>query len=83
MRGLSRGLQFSDNNLADRPDIGLSPANAARVEAIRAGISTRLRVSAIGFGSGSRQAGNAAEMVGTGGDFGRLYGLPEQGQNDI
>ncbi len=36
MRGLSRGLQFSDNNLADRPDIGLSPANAARVEQIRA-----------------------------------------------
>jgi FAD/FMN-containing dehydrogenase len=33
---LSRGLQFSDNNLADRPDIGLSPANAARVEEIRA-----------------------------------------------
>lgn len=36
MQQLSRGLQFSDNNLADRPDIGLSPANAARVEAIRA-----------------------------------------------
>jgi FAD/FMN-containing dehydrogenase len=35
MRNLSRGLQFSDNNLADRPDIGLSPDNAARVEAIR------------------------------------------------
>jgi FAD/FMN-containing dehydrogenase len=33
---LSRGLQFSDNNLADRPDIGLSPANAARVEQVRA-----------------------------------------------
>jgi FAD/FMN-containing dehydrogenase len=36
MRDLSRGLQFSDNNLADRPDIGISPQNAARVEAIRA-----------------------------------------------
>jgi hypothetical protein len=36
MQHLSRGLQFSDNNLADRPDTGLSPANAARVEAIRA-----------------------------------------------
>jgi FAD/FMN-containing dehydrogenase len=35
IRDLSRGLQFSDNNLADRPDIGLSPANAARVETIR------------------------------------------------
>lgn len=35
MQNLSRGLQFSDNNLADRPDIGLSPQNAARVEAIR------------------------------------------------
>ena len=35
IRGLSRGLQFSDNNLADRPDIGLSPANAARVETVR------------------------------------------------
>ena len=33
---LSRGLQFSDNNLADRPDDGLSPANAARLETIRA-----------------------------------------------
>lgn len=36
MAHLSRGLQFSDNNLADRPDIGLSPANATRVEEIRA-----------------------------------------------
>ena len=35
MRDLSRGLQFSDNNLADRLDIGLSPRNAARVETIR------------------------------------------------
>jgi hypothetical protein len=35
MQHLSRGLQFSDNNLADRPDIGLSVANAARVEEIR------------------------------------------------
>jgi FAD/FMN-containing dehydrogenase len=34
--GISRGLQFSDNNVADRPDIGLSPANSARVEQIRA-----------------------------------------------
>jgi FAD/FMN-containing dehydrogenase len=32
---LSRGLQFSDNNVADRPDNGLSPANAARLERIR------------------------------------------------
>ncbi|MEU4236926.1 FAD-binding oxidoreductase [Actinoplanes sp. NPDC026619] len=32
---LSRGLQFSDNNLADRPDNGLSPANAERLERIR------------------------------------------------
>lgn len=36
MQHLSRGLQFSDNNLADRPDLGLSPENAARVERIRA-----------------------------------------------
>jgi FAD/FMN-containing dehydrogenase len=33
---LSRGLQFSDNNLADRFDYGLSPENAARLEEIRA-----------------------------------------------
>ncbi|MFF3378809.1 FAD-binding oxidoreductase [Streptomyces sp. NPDC002680] len=33
---LSKGLQFSDNNLADRPDHGLSPANSARLETIRA-----------------------------------------------
>jgi FAD/FMN-containing dehydrogenase len=32
---LSRGLQFSDNNIADRPDQGLSPENAERVEQIR------------------------------------------------
>jgi FAD/FMN-containing dehydrogenase len=32
---LSQGLQFSDNNLADRPDNGLSPENAARLERIR------------------------------------------------
>ncbi|MEU9367542.1 FAD-binding oxidoreductase [Streptomyces avermitilis] len=33
---LSKGLQFSDNNVADRFDHGLSPANAARLEEIRA-----------------------------------------------
>ncbi|MEU6374946.1 FAD-binding oxidoreductase [Streptomyces sp. NPDC046909] len=33
---LSKGLQFSDNNLADRFDHGLSPANSARLERIRA-----------------------------------------------
>jgi FAD binding domain len=33
---LSQGLQFSDNNLADRPDHGLSPENAARLERVRA-----------------------------------------------
>lgn len=33
---LSSGLQFSDNNLADRFDHGLSPANSARLEEIRA-----------------------------------------------
>ncbi|WP_406350351.1 FAD-binding oxidoreductase [Streptomyces sp. NBC_00658] len=33
---LSKGLQFSDNNLADRFDHGLSPSNAARLEEIRA-----------------------------------------------
>ncbi|NNN32345.1 FAD-binding oxidoreductase [Streptomyces sp. S3(2020)] len=32
---LSKGLQFSDNNLADRFDHGLSPANSARLEQIR------------------------------------------------
>jgi FAD/FMN-containing dehydrogenase len=33
---LSRGLQFSDNNLADRFDYGLIPENANRLEEIRA-----------------------------------------------
>ncbi|MER5789480.1 FAD-binding oxidoreductase [Streptomyces sp. NPDC001980] len=33
---LSTGLQFSDNNVADRFDHGLSPASAARLEEIRA-----------------------------------------------
>ncbi|MFJ8110900.1 FAD-binding oxidoreductase [Streptomyces sp. NPDC096132] len=36
LQHLSAGLQFSDNNLADRFDHGLSPANAARLEEIRA-----------------------------------------------
>ncbi|MEU6540006.1 FAD-binding oxidoreductase [Streptomyces sp. NPDC047000] len=33
---LSKGLQFSDNNVADRPDLGLSAENAERLEKIRA-----------------------------------------------
>ncbi|MCX4765143.1 FAD-binding oxidoreductase [Streptomyces sp. NBC_01275] len=33
---LSKGLQFSDNNLADRPDHGLRPEHATRLEEIRA-----------------------------------------------
>jgi FAD/FMN-containing dehydrogenase len=32
---LSQGLQFSDNNLADRFDHGLIPANAERLETVR------------------------------------------------
>ncbi|MHC3475196.1 FAD-binding oxidoreductase [Streptomyces sp. 7R007] len=32
---LSKGLQFSDNNLADRFDLGLSPESAERLEKIR------------------------------------------------
>lgn len=36
LQHLSKGLQFSDNNLADRFDHGLSPANAVRLEKIRA-----------------------------------------------
>ncbi|MEV2214174.1 FAD-binding oxidoreductase [Streptomyces sp. NPDC050997] len=36
LQHLSKGLQFSDNNLADRFDHGLSPANSARLEQIRA-----------------------------------------------
>lgn len=36
MGSVSKGLQFSDNNVADRPDDGLSPTNQARVERIRA-----------------------------------------------
>ncbi|MEU3618145.1 FAD-binding oxidoreductase [Streptomyces sp. NPDC006872] len=36
LQHLSTGLQFSDNNLADRFDHGLSPANSARLEEIRA-----------------------------------------------
>ncbi|MEU6252573.1 FAD-binding oxidoreductase [Streptomyces sp. NPDC047043] len=36
LQHLSKGLQFSDNNLADRFDHGLSPANAVRLEEIRA-----------------------------------------------
>ena len=36
LAAFSRGLQFSDNNLADRPDNGLSPANHLRLEKVRA-----------------------------------------------
>jgi FAD/FMN-containing dehydrogenase len=36
MAPVSRGLQFSDNNLADRPDNGLSEVNQRRLEQIRA-----------------------------------------------
>jgi FAD/FMN-containing dehydrogenase len=32
---LSRGLQFSDNNIADRPDSGLSAESAVRLERVR------------------------------------------------
>lgn len=35
MAPVSRGLQFSDNNLADRPDNGLSEVNQRRLEQIR------------------------------------------------
>jgi FAD/FMN-containing dehydrogenase len=36
MQHLSRGLQFSDNNLADRFDHGISPDNATRLAQLRA-----------------------------------------------
>jgi FAD/FMN-containing dehydrogenase len=36
MAPVSRGLQFSDNNVADRPDNGLSTENEGRLERIRA-----------------------------------------------
>jgi hypothetical protein len=32
----SRGIQFSDNNIADRPDFGIAPEFMGRLEAIRA-----------------------------------------------
>jgi FAD/FMN-containing dehydrogenase len=37
MAPVSRGLQFSDNNLADRPDHGLSEASQRRLEQLRHG----------------------------------------------
>jgi hypothetical protein len=49
------------------------------VAAMRAGISTRIRGSVIGFGPGSHDQ----ELMGMGGKSGRLYGLPEPGQTDI
>jgi FAD/FMN-containing dehydrogenase len=36
LAAFSRGLQFSDNNLADRPDNGLSDENQLRLERVRA-----------------------------------------------
>jgi FAD/FMN-containing dehydrogenase len=35
LAGMSRGTQFADANPADRPDRGLSPENAARLEQLR------------------------------------------------
>jgi hypothetical protein len=36
LAAFSRGLQFSDNNVADRPDNGLSDENQLRLERVRA-----------------------------------------------
>ena len=64
------------------PPISSSGLPGRRVAAMRAGISTRMRVS------GHRERGqpaveNRPEIMGIGGKSARLYGLPEPGQTDI
>jgi hypothetical protein len=49
---------------------------------MRAGISTKVRVSVIGFKEPGR-VDNKPEMMGIGQKPGHLYGLPERGQTDI
>src|ERR1700681_167913 len=62
-----------------RPAMSNSGFSGSREAAMRAGIITRVRDTVIGFGPGQ----NDQELVGIGGKFGRLYGLPERGQTDI
>src|SRR5882757_3801775 len=64
------------------PAISSSGLPGRRVAAMRAGISTKVRVSVIGIGGfeASYMLGN---WWGLGDKFGRLYGLPERGQTDI
>jgi hypothetical protein len=62
-----------------RPAMSDSGLPGSRVAAMRAGISTRVRGSVTGFRPGSHDQ----ELVGIGGELGRLSGLPERGQTDI
>ena len=61
-----------------KPAMSISGLPGRRVEAMRAGISTRVRVSVMRFGAVSGR-----EMVGTGSRSAPIYGLPEHGQTDI
>ncbi len=65
-----------------RPAMSSSGLPGRRVAAMRAGISTKVRVSVIGE-RGQRRLENRPEIMGIGGKSGRLYGLPEHGQTDI
>src|SRR6185295_16472865 len=61
-----------------RPAMSISGLPGRRVEAMRAGIRTRVRGSVMRFGPVSGRG-----MVGTGSRSAPIYGLPEHGQTDI
>src|SRR3954469_11217013 len=79
---LAASARRSTWTIIGSPAISSSGLPGRRVDAMRAGMSTRVRLSVIGR-EGSGTGSNADEMPGIGGKFGRLYGLPQRGQTDI
>src|SRR5438445_7128152 len=65
-----------------RPAISRSGLPGRRVAAMRAGISTKVRVSVM-RSEGQGPVDNELEMMGIGPKSAHLYGLPEHGQTDI
>src|SRR6266700_4099741 len=63
--------------------MSMSGLPGRRVEAMREGISTSVRVSVIGSEARLWAVSSAREMTGKGPRLARLYGLPEHGQTDI
>src|SRR6202022_4911484 len=65
-----------------RPAISSSGLPGSRVAAMRAGISTKVRVSVMRSEVGTRLI-TKPKMMGMGRKLAHLYGLPEHGQTDI